>query len=736
MKHHDELDNILLLLHNRQLGKAIDALSNYLAVHPRQKDADELEAVREDYARMRGYWLQGYSDPHLTDVYCGLLQRAYVLTVNVIIAWQIGDSPFLKAMYLRPRNRRKDWSLSAVRAEMEAFTGNVTMLQLEPEHTRQQKSEALHQEHWEQMRDLFDYILTSREWREGLADDFIEMLVSPTLYTHDQQLVVSAIFLSAYHHFCPQKFRVLAEVFQQTTDEPLRQYAFVGWALLLRKVDAVVFPGLLRMTNRMLSDERTRSELAELQMQLVYCREADVDSKTIQNEIMPDIYKTSRRHLNELNLSLTDEDRMEDILHPEASEQDMEHLEQSINRMMNMQKQGADIYFSGFSQMKRYPFFTEVVNWFVPFYPQHPAVSKIWNNVRGKKFLKAITRMGAFCDSDKYSFVLSFEQVLRQLPNQLLQLIDEGEATATLIGGEVAVEDQQKPAFIRRLYLQNIYRFCRLYAARNEFDNIFDEERTDNDLLFFAAPCLHNEAMQSHFIAVAGFMMKRHRYKDVVSMLGNMPGLKENDQACLMMGTALMRTGAVDGLSPAEYFRQVLGRNATNGRALSGMARLLFSCQQYDEALHNYELLMTLNPGQRNYQLNAAICFIHLGRVEEALKLLFRLSYDDAADLEVLRVLAWAQTIDGRYEQARENFERLLQEEEPQAGDLLNYGYNEWLSGRNEHAVGLFKRFVKEQEGQNVDLDKEFMDKEHELLSEHDISDVEIQLMINAVENM
>ena len=730
MKHNSEIDRILGLLHERRLLTALDALAGYLAAHPRQKGSDALESVRDDYARMRRYWSEGYRDPHMERIYTELLQRLYVLTSNVGINWQLGESPFLKALYHRPRDRRNDWSISAVRAEMEAYVSEVTLLQLEPEHTRRQKSEPLHKEHSEHMRDLFDYILTSKLWREATADGFIDMLLSPTLYTHDQQLVESAIFLSAYHHFCPQKFRVLAEVYMKATDERLRQYALVGWALLLTRADVDVFPELGSLTARMLDDERTRSELAELQMQLVYCLEADADAKTIASEIMPDIVKGGRSQLNDLNLSLTDESSLEDIIHPEASERDMERLEQSVHRMVDMQKRGADIYFGGFSQMKRYPFFNEVSNWFVPFYTQHPDISRIWSNSKGKKLLKMITSVGAFCDSDKYSFVLTFDRVLDQLPANLSALGDDALAP---VGGMVGEKEQEQPAFIRRAYLQNIYRFCRLFSYRREFDDIFQEDGPQSGLLFFATPILQSRLLASGAVAVANFLMKHRRYKDVVGVLKNMHGMRDNDQACLMMGTALMRTETGDGLAPEEFFDLVLARDSFNERALSASARLLFADQQYEQALGHYETLMTLRSDQRSYQLNAAICFIHLGRQQEALKLLFKLSYDNAGDVEVTRALAWALTVDGRCEQAREYYQRLLSAGDAHPVDLLNSGYNEWLAGRNADAVGMFRRFVALQEHQATALEKEFMLKEHKLLSGRGISDTEIRLMLDEV---
>ena len=97
---------------------------------------------------------------------------------------------------------------------------------------------------------------------------------------------------------------------------------------------------------------------------------------------------------------------MEDILHPGASEERMEKLEATYRRMMDMQKQGADIYFGGFSQMKRFPFFYDISNWLVPFYIQHPDIQQYVSRMEGNRFLQHIMANNMFCNNDKYSFVI------------------------------------------------------------------------------------------------------------------------------------------------------------------------------------------------------------------------------------------------------------------------------------------------------------------------------------------
>ena len=460
MQKNETLSQIIDLIEQRRLGRAVNALENFLLSHPSLKrDMESLMALQNDFNLMTDYWQRGFNDPEREQVYSQLLKRLYVLATNIMTRDKMANSRFLTSVHNRPRHIRKDWTMSNVRHQLEDFVSDVAMLELETDDNRQERRKQVYQDHQLLMHDLFDYILTSRLWKESLGEAFTDILLSPTIDTNDQQLIVSAITLSALNAFGFNKFSVLMNVFMKTTDPAIRQRALVGWVLCIDESKVSLYPEMAEMINKACEDETCRNELTELQMQLFYCMEAEQDQKKIHDEIIPDILKGSNIKVTRHGLEEVDDDTLEDILHPDTSERNMERMEESMKQMATMQKEGSDIYFGGFAQMKRMPFYNELSNWFVPFFPQHPAISNIWENTKGKKFLQIITQIGAFCDSDKYSFVLAFEQVLKQFPTKMLKMIENGEASPLPLGGMIELEEQRQPAFIRRMYLQNLYRF-------------------------------------------------------------------------------------------------------------------------------------------------------------------------------------------------------------------------------------------------------------------------------------
>lgn len=720
-------DTIIGCLQQHRFSQAARMLQNHLLMlHPDQMEP--LTSLQGDYQLLNNYWQKGYADPQRDALYEQLLQRLYAATANYALTDHILADTVFAASRKRPRQKARDWSLTALRHDLEEHVSNIALLQLEPEHVRGQKSQQLYADHQALMSALFDYIWTSRQWKESLADAFIDMLLSPTVDSADQQLIVSAIMLSAMNLFDYQKFRVLVSVYQQTADAALRQRSLVGWVFALQDGMQQLFPEMQQLVTELCAHDETLQELTELQMQLLFCTDAENDTETIKKEIIPDLMKGQNLHFTSKGLEELEDDSLQDILHPEAAEQTMEQMEKSINRMIDMQKKGSDIYFAGFSQMKRFSFFYDLSNWFTPFYYQHPGISSVWETAKSQKFLRTILKMGAFCDSDKYSFVLAFDQVLRQLPQQMLEMIEHGEASPMPVGGEVSMEEQGRPAFVRRLYLQNLYRFFRLSPVKNAFRNPFAKEQ---GVLFFTNRVFRSTRLDERVVEIASFLTKRQRYTEARQLLLMLEAGQQGLSYHLLLASLHARHSDAD--LAAVAYRRVLELEPENVRALKGMARVVFAKGDYGKALEYYEQLLALQPDNRQVQLNAAICLTKATRYEEALQLLYKLNYFDEDDEEVRRALAWALTCDGKYEQASKHYDHLLALPEPQPSDWLNGGYCRWFGGNILGALDAFRQFKNHPSSEKVSLEEEFTKTEHELLLAKGISETDILLMLDSL---
>lgn len=728
MVRNEVLDTIISSVIDRQLGKAINQLDNYLYTFVQPQAAEQLEQIKNNYLLLTDYWQNGYEDPQREQVYEQLLQRMYVLTTNIYIRYYIRNSYYVMGIYNRARGSRDNWSAASLRADMESFVSDVAMLELEPEHIRKQKQQALYDQHQQMMTDLFDYIWTSKLWSDSVTNAFEDMLLAPTIDSNDQQLIVSAITLSALNFFGINKFRLLINVYRQSVDERVRQRALIGWVLCLKEDLAKLYPEMKQLIEQVTDDERCRDELTELQMQIVYCLQVESDTRKIQNEIMPDLLKNNNFRITRNGIEEVEEDSLEDILHPDRSEQRMEQLEASVKKMADMQRQGSDIYFGGFSQMKRFPFFDRTGNWFVPFYLQHPDVNRILEKVRGKAFLVHMLTEGPFCDSDKYSFILGFEYTVSQLPPSLLEMMDRGEAT--IVGTDLENLNFNTPAYFRRSCLQNLYRFFKVFPSRGDFWNPLESEGLSR-FYFFSNSLFSGTKLESRFLEVASFLMKHGAYDAAKAVLRNAGEDIHDVQFFLLNGTLLMRSHEERnaGFTARESFARALELEPDNERAWAGYARTSFNDGDYEAALNYYRKLQVLHQDHVKYQLNMAVCLTNLKDYQEALKILYKLSYEHPDDHQITRVLAWALTGNSQYEPALKKYEELLAVEKPEPDDMLHAAYCHWFDHRVGEAVILFRRYAK-QENVRFDAVREFHN-ESDFISSHGVAPIEVQLMID-----
>lgn len=720
MAENQTLEEVYICLAERNLSQALMAMEVFISSYAGPGDAERLYAIQADLQLMSDYWKRGFKDPQLPNLYDTLLRRLYVLYTDVALAYQMKHSTYLTDVNARLSLTTHDWSVQVLKEALEEYVAEGAMLALEPPHTQAEKKKALHQRHHQLIADWFDRLWLSGSWTEGQAAAMEEILLSPTIDTNDQQVLVSAIMLAALNHFDIAKFKVLLAVYRNATDMAVRQRALVGWVLSLNED---IFPSLYgeekKMLDELLEDKAVCQELVQLQHQIILCINAEKDNRTIQQEIMPDLIQNSNFRVTRNGIEEIEESSLDDILHPDEEERRMEQVEESFQRMQQMQKQGSDIYFGGFSQMKRFSFFQEICNWFVPFYIDHPGIAEMAEQFKNNKFLQSLINVGPFCHSDKYSFILAFNQVLNHIPKNLWEMLERGEASVS----ELTPEESNSAAYIRRTYLQDLYRFFRIYPYRKEFTSPFEPFR----YLFLAKTVFSRTHIEAYFNDMAAFLIKQKRTNEAALVLENCGEARWDFRHYMMCGYLLQHNRYDFGKDKDARFcyQKAVELEPENEKALQGYARALFDQMAYQEALEVYDKLLAINAGKKSYLLNRAVCLTKLRRYDDALKDLYRLNFESSDDVNVNRVLAWTLTCDGKYEQAGKIYDQLLKDQS-QPEDLLNYGYCLWLGGHVDDAADCFHRYLKESKEPKSSI----IDNERTLLLEKGITEPEMQMML------
>ena len=742
----------LIAKHN--VGKALRAMKETIA-------EDKLpgyivaryEDVKNDYRLMQDAMMRGLRDDKIDEVYADIMRKVYGAGLDVLIEEKV--KRYSSFAYARVSAQQTEAHPDAVRTVLEAYVQDMAMMAFEPENTRKAKMEKLTADHHAYMKQLFNALLVAPMWNDRRAADFADLLLSPTIDRDDALLLVSAVMLATMNVNDPYKWDMLAEVYVRATDKVLKMRALVGWVLSLPydPRGPRLFPFVQERIKAMLADKTTLKQMLDMQMQMLFCCNADADNEEIQRNIMPTLIKNTNLQMTRLGIVEKEDDPMKDIMDPNAAERDMEEMERKYRKMMDMQKQGSDIYFGGFSKMKTFPFFHDLCNWFAPFNAAHPALGAARERLAGSTFLNNLMENGPFCDSDKYSFALAIAQIMDRMPDNVKEMLNS-DAT---FGPTVSKVEQEDPAYICRSYLQSLYRFFRLYRSKRDFLNpfILDElEDNDGNALFMSYKLLACPEMEENAVALCGFLLKRKMMRKLMSMA---ICYKSSQNPRLVRFLALVPMTDGKWQEAYDLFASVPEDQHTE-ESLRGMAHCCMSLKRFGEAVAIYRRLLAMHPDSFSYQLNLAVCLMSsdafsscgdvasscgdasssssscgdvasscdasscdasscdasscdvsscdaassLGGkvearpnkvVEEGTKLLYKLDYEHPNNANVRRVLAWCMMLQGHFDKAIDIYMRLLSQPDAVSADRLNAAYAHWLSRDVARAVALLREY-------------------------------------------
>ena len=594
----------LIAKHN--VGKALRAMKETIA-------EDKLpgyivaryEDVKNDYRLMQDAMMRGLRDDKIDEVYADIMRKVYGAGLDVLIEENV--KKYSSFAYARVSAQQTEAHPDAVRTVLEAYVQDMAMMAFEPENTRKAKMEKLTADHHAYMKQLFNALLVAPMWNDRRAADFADLLLSPTIDRDDALLLVSAVMLATMNVNDPYKWDMLAEVYVRATDKVLKMRALVGWVLSLPydPRGPRLFPFVQERIKAMLADKTTLKQMLDMQMQMLFCCNADADNEEIQRNIMPTLIKNTNLQMTRLGIVEKEDDPMKDIMDPNAAERDMEEMERKYRKMMDMQKQGSDIYFGGFSKMKTFPFFNDLCNWFAPFNAAHPALGAARERLAGSTFLNNLMENGPFCDSDKYSFALAIAQIMDRMPDNVKEMLNS-DAT---FGPTVSKDEQEDPAYICRSYLQSLYRFFRLYRSKRDFLNpfILDElEDNDGNALFLSYKLLACPEMEENAVALCGFLLKRKMMRELMSMA---ICFKSSQNPRLVRFLALVPMTDGKWQEAYDLFASVPEDQHTE-ESLRGMAHCCMSLKRFGEAVAIYRRLLAMHPDSFSYQLNLAVCLM------------------------------------------------------------------------------------------------------------------------------
>ena len=689
--------------------------------------AETFDAIATDYELMMNYMLTGMADPSRAELYAQLVLRTYKLLGNIEMGLRLQYDADALSLF---GGGVKLLDVRDIREKLEAYVSEMALLSLDSQEQQDVTSRDIASRHQQFLSETFINIVGSAQWSHELASDMLALILSPTIDSIDAQLLISAIMMGALFVADVEKVLTLMCIYEQAQSEKLRQRALVGWAFCLDKDALTSLQPIDNKLTDLLLRQQVRDDLLELQMQIVYCQNAERDEERIRKEVMPTLMSNQSYEITKFGIKEKDDDTLEDILNPDNEERKMEELESGIQKIIDMQRQGADIYFGGFSKMKRFGFFYTFANWFMPFYAEHPQLQHLSSDFLGSTYMQKMFEQGPFCDSDKYSFVLGLSSVFDQLPENIREMLKNGEATLGIVGTDT--NQKMTPAYYRRLYLQDLYRFFKINNYQRAFYNPF-EEREGHMLL---ANEIYRSSLHDQALRMVRFLYQRQMYKEAKALL--MPYYDGSNVGDISL-RALLAMKQGEYVIAEGLYQKAYEKEPSNEHLLKGYAMSAFYSGDFNDAAQLFEQLLESQPDSRKYKLNLAISYINNGKVDEGVKLLYELNYKFPADVNIKRALAWGFLYTGQLEKAVKLYAEIIADESASAVDYLNAGYSSWFDKQIEEAAQWFADYLLKLKKDSTDAATEnnlssnaLLEKFQEdllLLAKYGISEVEMRLM-------
>ena len=620
---------IINLLDKRSFREALQAIELLIFDTQDWELRSSFEGIYTSYQYMLQYMRQGSIDPDRDKLYNKLLSTAYQIADKARILKLTPSSTefyFDRIRYYKLIPLR---SLPELQLELETYTEDIAVEHLLTNDANQEmKLDSIRRRHEQAYSELFYRTWLSDKWTETDEEEARNFLTSLLGQINELSLFISAITLSLMEYFDIRKFMLLFDAYQHSSNE-VNQRALVGIALIIFMYDErlSIYPEVAARINLLNEDTDFSNEMNRIQIQLLRSRETKKIDKKMREEIIPEMMRNvniSRK----LDIDDNDEENASDDQNPDWEDwMERSGMNDKLKEMSELQMEGADVYMSTFAQLKTYPFFHDMANWFYPFDAQHSSVVRAFSTTANKRniLLDSILQSGFFCNSDKYSFCLTITQIPPNQREMMTQQFEaQNEALSEAKHYEKMLAYSQRAETISNQYIQDLYRFFKIYPRRHEFRDLFEESLN----LQYCKTLKDTFNNVEHMLTLAGYFFAKDYllealmlYQDIIKETEGNAEIYQKIGYCFQKNKNYSK--AIEAYLQADLLKP---DNVWTNRHLAISYR---QSGQYDKALEYYKKVEAAQSENLTVILQIGLCLAELKQYDEALAYFFKLEYLD-----------------------------------------------------------------------------------------------------------
>lgn len=719
-------------LHERRLAEAIDLLRVMVGDTRKEFLNERLDGLLDTYKNILKHSFSGVPDPQRQQVYL------YLVRSLLEFADELKEILLSNNTHLNTYRVKKEMMAQGQieRSEAQTIIGSLTFdreltgvlrgLNLADSGVYASREEALVQ--------VFNIIWLANKYTDTEMVLLESVCDSESLPWHDKALVVSALTLSLLRYFDTNKFLLLFR-FIRKKELHVWERAMIGVFIGFLKYNDryYLYPQLDKETQALKGFPDIEKHIEAILVQFTRSKETDRVRKKWEEDILPAMLKMRPKIEEKLDLNRIIE---EDYSDPEGKNPDWETVFEDSPDLLNklqefteMQMEGMDVFISAFSQLKGFPFFQQISNWFVPFYAENQSIAPYVNEASGEVDLFPLFEklQGTYfmCNSDKYSFcfnvgLLPQEQksMMMNLLNQEMKSINELEQAEELINSLAMTRS------VYTQYLQDLYRFFKLHPWKKEFDDIFSMELDLYETSFIKQLLTGKHTIRN----IAEFYFDKGFYPDALKIFN---AILQDDTSNIELFEKIAycfeKTG--DFQQAYWYYQKADLIESDRLWIIKKLAMCSKMLNNWEEALSHYRQADDLSDDDLTIQASIGQCLIHLEQYQEALDVYFKLEVLSPDNRKIRRPLAWCSFLLGKFDTARDYLERLLVEDPDNKYDTMNLGHVMWCMNDPVQAFSLYAKSLREWKDYQAFVTSFYEDKKH--LLNHQIDAFEIDLMLD-----
>lgn len=678
-------------LDERHLGEALELLQELANVLGDWKLLDEVADVNSAYGLLLYYMEQGNNDPAREQQHTNFIATCY----NIAEKAAQTERALVTGTSARMR------SISEILKDME---------NLELKNITSEPCEEDANKHVELYTELFNASYDSFLWNDEAAAQAQEVIDSALIAENDKILMTSGLFINCLQAFDARKIIFFADNYSTATSSMLRirMLVAVAFTLYTYRNRLFAYPVITSKLKDLCNNPRFTIDMQNLQKLIIESLSTHEVDRKMREEIIPAMLKSHNFNPEKFGI-----DSLEEI---SESNPEWKNFEQQVGKLAELEAAGADIYYSTFSTLKRYPFFNNAANWLYPFEENHPGIPKQIRKTGLKGIANALLKSDVLCDSDKYSFCMLTTQMTDGQVNMIISQLPE-------MGGYDTAIAQTSESTCRN-YLRNLFRFFYLYSGKSKPANPFE---TDMSLL----DC--NELAEAfkdktEINKISAYAIKKGKYDMAISflLLSETKGFADSEVYQELGFCYQKKKSYFDAIAAYEKANALSGDSKWTLQHLAQTNRIVGN---YKDALNYYRLLETAKGEDAKIAFRCGECLVHLESYDDAMHEFFKAEYLNPDMTAATRAIAWCSILTDDIKQARKYYDKLLLKEE-QGEDLLNAGHAAWIDGDTKAAVELYSRAYAELKREEF---LKRMQSDKEILKTHGISNYDITFMSDIV---